>query len=100
MTAKFVGLDILRMVPTNILICIKLTYSSPCKYGYPNSVPGGQKNSLRKKSLSQKCINSLVSHKLSHDRYIVLFFFFGALTGPYNPTLPFGGACVLGVGAF
>jgi hypothetical protein len=34
---------------------------------------------------------------LSHDRW--LWFFFGALTDPY-PTLRFGGAYGLGVGAF
>jgi Cdc6-like AAA superfamily ATPase len=47
---------------------IKTPYSSPCKYVYPNDVPGGQKNSSTQKSLGHKCINSLVSHKLSHDR--------------------------------
>jgi hypothetical protein len=43
-----------------------------------------------KKSLLHKCINSLVSCKLSHDCYY--WFFFWALTGPY-PTLRFGCAC-------
>jgi hypothetical protein len=37
-------------------------------YGYPNNVPGGQKNSRMKKTRLQQCINSLVSHKLSHNR--------------------------------
>ena len=37
-------------------------------YGYPNDVPGGQKMVADKKSLIHKCINSLVSRKLSHDR--------------------------------
>jgi hypothetical protein len=41
-------------------------YLSP--YGYPNDVPGGQKMVADKKSLIHKCINSLVSRKLSHDR--------------------------------
>ena len=45
---------------------IETPYISP--YGYPNNVPGGQKNSRTKKTLGHKCINSLVSHKLSHDR--------------------------------
>ena len=45
---------------------IETPYISP--YGYPNGVPGGQKNSRRQKSLGHKCINSLVSRKISHDR--------------------------------
>ena len=40
-------------------------YLSP--YGYPNDVPGGQKNSRRQKTLADKCINSFLAHKLSHD---------------------------------
>jgi len=76
---------------------IKTPYSSPCKYDYPNNVPGGQKNSRRKKSQLHFCINSFDDRMLSHDRW--LWFFFWALAGPY-PTLQFGGACGLGVGAF
>ena len=51
---------------------IETPYLSP--YGYPNNVPVGQnsveheKKSRTKKNLSHKCINSLVSHKLSHNR--------------------------------
>jgi hypothetical protein len=55
------------------------------------------KNPKDKKSLLQKCSNSLIAHKLSHDRWL-WFFYFWALTGPY-PTLQFDGACGLGVGA-
>ena len=43
-------------------------YSSPCKYDYPNNVPGGHKNSRRQKTLADKCINSFLAHKLSPDR--------------------------------
>jgi hypothetical protein len=38
-------------------------------------------------------------HQQCITRSLVLFFLGGALTGPY-PTLRFGGACGLGVGAF
>jgi hypothetical protein len=45
---------------------IETPYLSP--YGSPNDVPGGQKSGGGKKRRAQKYINSLVSHKLSHDR--------------------------------
>jgi hypothetical protein len=41
-------------------------YTSPCKYGYPNDVPVGQKWWWTKKSLIQQCINSFLAHKLSY----------------------------------
>ncbi len=47
---------------------IETPYSSPCKYDYPNDVPGGQKMVEEKKNQLHICINSLVSRKLSHDR--------------------------------
>jgi hypothetical protein len=56
-----------------------------------------RKNPEDKKKLIHKCINSFLAHMLYHDRW--LWFFFGALTGPY-PTLRFGGACGLGVGVW
>ena len=46
---------------------IETPYSSPCKYDYPKNVPGGQKNSRRQRTLADKCINSLLAHKLSPD---------------------------------
>jgi len=45
-----------------------------------------KKASSTQKSSRQKCINSLVPYKLSHDSW--LWFFFWALTGPY-PMLRF-----------
>ena len=45
---------------------IETPYISP--YGYPNDVPGEQKNSRRQKTLAEKCINSFLAHKLSHNR--------------------------------
>jgi hypothetical protein len=53
-----------------------------------------KKASLAKKSLGQKCVNSFLAHNSSHNHW--LWFFGGALT---DPTLQFGGACGLGVGA-
>jgi hypothetical protein len=44
---------------------IETPYLSP--YGYPNNVPVGQKWWRRQNGGADKCINSLVSHKLSHD---------------------------------
>ena len=41
----------------------------------PKMFPWDKKASRRKKHLGHKCINSLVSHKLSHNRY--LWFFWG-----------------------
>ncbi len=70
-------------------------YLSP--YGHPNDVPVGQKNSYTKKTRGQKCINSFLAHKLSHDCWL-WFFWGGALTGPYQ-MVQFDGACGLGVGA-
>jgi hypothetical protein len=68
----------------------------------PTMFPWDKKASSTKKSRGQKklihkCINFFLAHMLSHDRW--LWFFFGALTGPY-PTLRFGGACGLGVGVW
>jgi len=75
---------------------IETLYSSPCKYGHPNNVPGGQKRSRRKKV---SFIFVLIPwYPISHHT-IASYGFFLALTGPY-PTLQFGGACGLGVGAF
>ncbi len=45
----------------------------------PTMFPWDKKTRGRKMRLSQKCINSLVSHKLSHDCQF-WFFFLGALT--------------------
>jgi hypothetical protein len=58
---------------------IETPYSSPCKYDHPNDVPVGQKSISHKKSLPQKCINSFLAHKLSHDRW--LWFFGGGAYG-------------------
>jgi hypothetical protein len=63
----------------------------------PNDVPVGQKTVGHKKTRGQQCINSFLAHKLSHNCWLWILFW--ALTGPY-PTLRFGGACGLGVGAF
>jgi len=41
----------------------------------PKMFPWDKKESIMKKSHPQKCINSFVSHKLSHDHW--LWFFFG-----------------------
>ncbi len=56
---------------------IETPYSSPCEYDHPNDVPGGQ-TLVDKKTRGQKCINSFLAHKLSHDRW--LWFFFGPLS--------------------
>jgi len=57
--------------------------------------PWDKKASSRKKMVKDKYeFNSFDDRMLSHDRW--LWFFLGALTGPY-PTLRFGGACGLGV---
>ena len=61
----------------------------------PTMFPWDKKWWSTQKSLSQKCITFLVSHKLSHD--LVRVFLGGVLTGPY-PMLRFGGACGLGAG--
>ena len=65
---------LLKFVTT---VNIDTPYLSPCNSDHPNNVPVGQKSVEQKKSLSQICINSLVSHKLSHDRWL-WFFFLGA----------------------
>jgi hypothetical protein len=65
----------------------------------PTMFPVDKKASSTKKSLGQQCINSFLAHKLSHDCW--LWFILGALTGMGSyPTLRFGGACGLGVGAW
>jgi hypothetical protein len=43
----------------------------------PTMFPWDKKESIMKKSHPQKCINSFVSHKLSHDHW--LWFFWGRL---------------------
>jgi hypothetical protein len=48
---------------------IETPYSSPCKYMVtPTMFPWYKKASRRQKSQLHFCINSLVRHKLSHDR--------------------------------
>ena len=44
---------------------IETPYISP--YGYPNGVPGGQKNSRTQNGGGHKCINSFDERMLSHD---------------------------------
>ena len=92
----FCNLDIPETVISNFVrLIIETPYLSP--YGHPNNAPLGQKNvgtkkasstkkaSRTKTSLGQQCINSFLAHKLSHDRWLWLFFL-GACNG--NGSLP------------
>ncbi len=67
-------------------------YLSP--YGYPNDVPGGQKTRGHKKLVHTNVL--IPWYPISYLTIASSVFFGGALT----PTLRFGGACGLGVGAF
>ena len=70
-------------------LSVPTPYLSP--YGYPNDVPVGQE--------MVEQTNVLIPwYPISYLTIAGYGFFFWALTGPY-PTLRFGGACGLGVGA-
>jgi hypothetical protein len=66
-------------------------------YGDPNNVHGGQKMVEDKKVYHKNVL--IPWYPISYLTIASSVFFGGGLTGPY-PTLQFGGACGLGVGAF
>jgi hypothetical protein len=71
-------------------ICFHPTY-------FPNKIPVGQKSIEHTKKVSY--IFVLIPSTTACYLTIAGYGFFWALTGPY-PTLRFGGACGLGMGAF
>jgi hypothetical protein len=81
------------------MVNIVTPYSSPCKYGHPNNVPGGQKTVAEKKKVS--FIFVLIPwYPISYLTIASYGFYLGAYGSLLYPTLRFGGACGLGVGAF
>jgi len=92
----FCNLNTPKTVISNFVTSRQIETPYLSLYGYPNNFPGGQKMVVEKKN---SFILVLIPWYPISYLTIAGYVFFWALTGPY-PTLRFGGACRLGVGAF